>query len=49
MRFSSIPDFLKFSFATCEVVKNQFVTASVAKRLISSGIAQSPERIPAST
>jgi len=31
------------------VVKNQFVIESVTRRLISSGIVQSPERMPAST
>ena len=34
---------------TSLVVKNQLVIASVTMRLISSGIVQSPERMPAST
>ena len=39
----------RFSFASALVVKNQLVIASVTIRLISSGIDQSPERMPAST
>lgn len=39
----------KFSFANPVVVKKKSVIASVTNRLISSGMIQSPERIPAST
>ena len=49
MRASSTPARRRLALACSLVVKNQLLTASVARRLISSGIVQSPERIPAST
>ena len=49
IRSSPTPDRRRFLFAVSLVVKNQSVMASVTIRLISSGIDQSPERIPPST
>jgi hypothetical protein len=49
MRSSPTPARRRFAFATSLVVKNQLVIASVAMRLISSGMVQSPERMPPST
>ena len=49
MRSSLTPARRRFSLANSLVVKNQFVMASVTMRLISSGMVQSPERMPPST
>ena len=49
IRSSSTPARRKLALAKSLVVKNQLVMLSVTIRLISSGMVQSPERIPPST
>ena len=49
IRSSPTPAVRRLALATSLVVKNQLVIESVMRRLISSGMLQSPERMPAST
>ncbi len=49
MRSSVTPARRRLSLAVSLVVKNQLVMESVTTRLISSGMVQSPDRMPPST
>ncbi len=49
MRSRGLPSRTRFSSPAGSVTKNQSLIASVTRRLISSGIAMSPLRSPAST